>query len=592
MATIATLRPDGTFALTGWEADPHLKLDEAVTEADTDALSVSGEYVSGITAADTFTVTLGTASMGADVCREVTAWVRWRAGAGNVTMELMTGATVLASVSNAAGGTVSSDFVKWVAGGAVHPAALTQAEVDDLRIRITKDTSNATASRVGWVFAYAEYGPAESKVRYVGSGPSTPGASGNVTANYPTGGSAPVENDVIWLHVVSRDNVVSTLPAGWTKKAEFNNGATLRETLAWRRRAAGDVETSVLVTHTAGDSIIARTHVFRGAVATGDPFEATGGPTDFAASATADTRTMPTVTTLTNGAVILYALGAPDNYAALPAIADAAGMTVRIIDGSDTTLGTDAASAAMFAQKDVAGAQTGIGVSFTLPTAVVSTGWAGVMKPAGTAPANTVAPAVTGTAETGQTLSCADGTWAGDPTITFAYQWQRAGVDVGGATASTYVLQETDEGNAIRCVVTGTNGTGSASANSNAVTPLQEPANTVAPAITGIAQTGQTLTCSNGTWSNSPTGFTYQWKRGGVDIAGATASTYLLVVADEGAAVKCTVTASNANGPGTPADSNTVTPTAPGGPTPDCFVRVAGAWVPVDRKVRVAGAWV
>jgi len=74
------------------------------------------------------------------------------------------------------------------------------------------------------------------------------------------------------------------------------------------------------------------------------------------------------------------------------------------------------------------------------------------------------------------------------------------------------------------------------------------PANSVAPAITGTALVGQTLTASNGTWSNTPTGYTYQWNRGGVAISGATSNTYLLDAADGGQTITVTVTAANAFG--------------------------------------------
>lgn len=84
------------------------------------------------------------------------------------------------------------------------------------------------------------------------------------------------------------------------------------------------------------------------------------------------------------------------------------------------------------------------------------------------------------------------------------------------------------------------------------------PSNSVAPALSGTAQEGQTLTCSTGTWSGSPT-YTYQWKRNGNNITSATNSTYTLVIADVGQSIKCTVTATNFIGSAT-ADSNTVTP--------------------------------
>ncbi len=75
---------------------------------------------------------------------------------------------------------------------------------------------------------------------------------------------------------------------------------------------------------------------------------------------------------------------------------------------------------------------------------------------------------MSGTATVGQTLSCTTGTWTGDATIVFTYQWQRAGVNIGSATSSTYLLVDADYGSAIRCRVTGTNGAGNATANSNA----------------------------------------------------------------------------------------------------------------------------
>lgn len=96
-------------------------------------------------------------------------------------------------------------------------------------------------------------------------------------------------------------------------------------------------------------------------------------------------------------------------------------------------------------------------------------------------PANTEAPAVTGDPTVTFTLACAAGEWTGDPTPDLSYQWQAdaAGngvfADIVGATSSTYELQATEEGDRVRCVVTGTNGSGAVAANSDAVGP-SEPA--------------------------------------------------------------------------------------------------------------------
>lgn len=71
------------------------------------------------------------------------------------------------------------------------------------------------------------------------------------------------------------------------------------------------------------------------------------------------------------------------------------------------------------------------------------------------------------------------------------------------------------------------------------------PVNSVLPAVTGTPTLGQTLSCSTGTWTKSPS-FTYQWRRDGSAIAGATASTRVLAAGDVGAKMSCTVTAANA----------------------------------------------
>jgi hypothetical protein len=99
----------------------------------------------------------------------------------------------------------------------------------------------------------------------------------------------------------------------------------------------------------------------------------------------------------------------------------------------------------------------------------------------GTAPANSVLPAIGGTPTVGQTLTASTGTWTGDATITYAYAWKNAGVAIDGATASTYLLQASDEGDLITVTVTATNGAGSASATSASVGPI------AAAAFTAVA---------------------------------------------------------------------------------------------------------
>lgn len=84
---------------------------------------------------------------------------------------------------------------------------------------------------------------------------------------------------------------------------------------------------------------------------------------------------------------------------------------------------------------------------------------------------------------------------------------------------------------------------------------LKLPVNSVAPAITGTATEGETLSLSDGTWSNTPDAYAYIWKRDGVVIAGETAATYELTEDDVGAVITASVKATNL-GVSAVADSN------------------------------------
>ncbi|HEY1508953.1 MAG TPA: FG-GAP repeat protein [Solirubrobacteraceae bacterium] len=81
------------------------------------------------------------------------------------------------------------------------------------------------------------------------------------------------------------------------------------------------------------------------------------------------------------------------------------------------------------------------------------------------------------------------------------------------------------------------------------------PVATTRPVVSGTAKAGHTLSCSPGSWSNSPTRYAYQWSRDGTPILGATNATYKVQKSDEQLMLACTVTASNAKGAGPAAAS-------------------------------------
>ena len=199
-------------------------------------------------------------------------------------------------------------------------------------------------------------------------------------------------------------------------------------------------------------------------------------------------------------------------------------------------------------------------------------------------PVNTSLPTVSGRAQQDETLTEQPGTWAHNPTG-FAYQWERCSAAgtaceaIGGAAANTYVLSSADVGFRVLVVETATNAGGSVSATSAAtgVVVVAPPKNFGSPVIAGTAQQGETLTEQRGTWTNQPTSYAVQWLQcdaagtGCTAIASAASQTYVPGSGDVGHRLEVRETATNAGGPGAPADSRAtaiVTPPVPASADP------------------------
>jgi|GEM_PF-2540223 len=175
---------------------------------------------------------------------------------------------------------------------------------------------------------------------------------------------------------------------------------------------------------------------------------------------------------------------------------------------------------------------------------------------------NTAAPTITGTTTLGSVLTATNGTWSATPD-SYTYQWNRSGAAISGATSQTYTIVSADVGAPVTVTVTAikatyTNGT----ATSASVTPTGTSfSNSALPVISGTQTTGQTLTVSNGTWSQTPDSYAYQWNRDGAAIAGATAQTYVLQTYDQGLPITAVVTATK-SGTNVAATAAAVTPSA------------------------------
>jgi hypothetical protein len=205
-------------------------------------------------------------------------------------------------------------------------------------------------------------------------------------------------------------------------------------------------------------------------------------------------------------------------------------------------------------------------LAFVLSTTLAASlgtfaGWAPAVS--NVAPSNATPPAITGTAQQGQTLTASTGQWSGDQPITYAFQWLRCDAEgnncitIAGSTGQTYSIAPADVGRRLRVQVAATNADGSSSANSEptaVVSGAAAPTNTAEPTVSGTAQEGQTLTVANGTWTSNPTTFTYQWEQCDAQVAncqpiqGATAQQYALRSADVGKRLRVVVTARNSGG--------------------------------------------
>jgi len=200
---------------------------------------------------------------------------------------------------------------------------------------------------------------------------------------------------------------------------------------------------------------------------------------------------------------------------------------------------------------------------------------ASTARPSTAPPVNTAPPTVAGTAQQGQTLTAATGSWSGDAPISYTFTWQRCSgsggscSNISGATAQTYVVTSTDIGGTLRIVVAAANSAGNASAASSptgtVVAAATAPSVTKQPNPSGTAQVGKTVTVDNGTWSGTtPLTYTYQWQRCSTsgtctNISGATKSSYVPAAGDVGFRLRATVTATNNAGSASSASNLTAT---------------------------------
>ena len=129
--------------------------------------------------------------------------------------------------------------------------------------------------------------------------------------------------------------------------------------------------------------------------------------------------------------------------------------------------------------------------------------------------------------------------------------------------------------------------------------PPVAPVNTTPPVVGGSPVEGQTLSATTGSWSGSPTSFTYQWEdcntsgEACANITGGASSTYKLASSDVGHTLRVVVTATNSGGPtkATSAATATVTATPPPAPANTALPAVSGSAVEGQTLSASTGSW-
>lgn len=221
-----------------------------------------------------------------------------------------------------------------------------------------------------------------------------------------------------------------------------------------------------------------------------------------------------------------------------------------ISGATSSTYVLNAAQSGVYIRAQVLGSKTsGASTAYTIVATTTNT----AIVPA-LSITNSVAPAVTGSWTVGTTLSASTGSWS--TSGTFTYQWQSSSdnstwADISSATLTTFVLTSSEASKYVRVKVYNTTSNGDGIAYSVPRSKVGSPYNTALPTISGTVRIGSTQTVTTGTWSNTPTAYSYQWQKSAdgiswIDLSGETAATYVATFDIANLQIRANVSAGNA----------------------------------------------
>ena len=111
---------------------------------------------------------------------------------------------------------------------------------------------------------------------YAGAGAAANAAAGSINVPYPASIAA---NDILLLHVLTKDNVEINTPSGWSQdgtNGARNQGSTIRSEWFWKR-ADGTETGNLSVSKASGTTLLfGRMYRFTGCITSGTPFDVSG----------------------------------------------------------------------------------------------------------------------------------------------------------------------------------------------------------------------------------------------------------------------------------------------------------------------------
>lgn len=187
--------------------------------------------------------------------------------------------------------------------------------------------------------------------------------TGNVVAAQSGNVSVPLPpltvGDFLLCIVEQRDNVVSTMPAGWTQLNAANGNSTHRAALFWKFAARS--ESAPTITHTGGSKIIAQMMAFNGVDPT-NPFDVTNS---FTLNSNGLTTTAASITTVTANAMLVFTGHLALNYGNLRITAG--GSLTQAFSSGDNSGSANAQIVAYYATR-AAGVQAAVTLTRSNPT--------------------------------------------------------------------------------------------------------------------------------------------------------------------------------------------------------------------------------